>query len=174
MRISGIAARLRAIQANNDWTVQEMADLTGLPKRSLENYMRKENPQLPGVEALVKIAHGLGVSLDWLVLGEDSHSVTTGRLVRLSARAAVLPYLQSISVVFQSPTIRDVAFEDGKVLGMMPEELAMEIATEAGKRAEALATLPARSETLRVAELALDQQGGQSRFDVEEDSESES
>ena len=151
--MSEIAKRLRSIQQSNDWTVQEMADPTGLPKRSLENYMRKNDAQLPGVDALEIIAKGLGVSLDWLILGEMNHSMTSAGMVRLCARAAVLPVLQSISHLMRSELARDEAFGDGKLMFVSPEELAMEIAADAGARAEALAGRGVTSETWRIADI---------------------
>lgn len=62
-----VAERLRALQSHYGSTLQEMADRCGLPKRSLENYMRSKNPQRPGLDALVSMANGFEVSVDWLV-----------------------------------------------------------------------------------------------------------
>ncbi|MFN3970892.1 MAG: helix-turn-helix domain-containing protein [Gemmobacter sp.] len=62
-----VAERLRLLQARMSLTIQEMSERCGLPKRSLENYMNLKDPQRPGVDALIGIADGLGVSVDWLV-----------------------------------------------------------------------------------------------------------
>lgn len=62
-----VAERLRLLQLQRGLTIQQMAVQSGLPKRSLENYMNLKAPQRPGVDALLKIADGFGVSLDWLV-----------------------------------------------------------------------------------------------------------
>ncbi|MDA7427907.1 helix-turn-helix transcriptional regulator [Primorskyibacter aestuariivivens] len=62
-----VAGRLRALQEHYGLTIQEMADRCSLPKRSLENYMKRTNPQRPGLDALRGIADGMGVSIDWLV-----------------------------------------------------------------------------------------------------------
>jgi transcriptional regulator with XRE-family HTH domain len=43
-----------------------MADACGLPKRSLENYMNLRAPQRPGLDAMLAVADGMEVSLDWL------------------------------------------------------------------------------------------------------------
>lgn len=62
-----VAKKLRALQDHYGLTLQDMADRCGLPKRSLENYMRAKKPQRPGLDALRSIADGLDVSVDWLI-----------------------------------------------------------------------------------------------------------
>ena len=47
--------------------VPKMADQCGLPKASLVNYLNLKEPQRPGVDALVGLAAGLSVSIDWIV-----------------------------------------------------------------------------------------------------------
>lgn len=66
-KATDVAERLRMLQEQHRLTIQEMADRIGLPKRSLENYMNLKTPQRPGVDALIAIADGFNVSLDWLV-----------------------------------------------------------------------------------------------------------
>lgn len=62
-----VARKLRALQDFYGLTLQEMADRCGLPKRSLENYIRTKKPQRPGLDALRSMADGLEVSIDWLI-----------------------------------------------------------------------------------------------------------
>lgn len=71
-----VAARLRQLQAKHNLTIQEMADRCGMPKRSLENYMKLKEPQRPGVDALIGIADGMGVSIDWIVGRSDLSSTS--------------------------------------------------------------------------------------------------
>lgn len=54
--------------------MQEMAERCGLPKSTLESYM-KPVPKRPGLEALLAIADGFDVSLDWLV-GRSASAVS--------------------------------------------------------------------------------------------------
>jgi len=68
-----VAQRLRHLQAKHGQTIQEMAQRCGLPKRSLENYMNLKGPQRPGLDALISIADGYCVSVDWLV-GRDGEA----------------------------------------------------------------------------------------------------
>lgn len=142
--------RLRHLRNINDWTVQEMAEMTGVPKRTLDNYMQKKNAPQPGLDALVKIASGLGVSLDWLLLGEEVHALSQGVLVRLSTRAAALPMLQNVALTLNSakddPEHWNELYGDGKIFGRTPDELAIEIANEAGRRAELASFRPVRNE----------------------------
>lgn len=62
-----IPDRLQILRSQNGLTIQQMADRCSIPKSSLESYMRATNAKRPGVVALVSIANGMGVSVDWLV-----------------------------------------------------------------------------------------------------------
>lgn len=70
-----VASRLRQLQAWKGLTIQEMAERCGLPKRSLENYMNLKTPQRPGVDALLAVAEGMDVSIDWIVGRTGSREV---------------------------------------------------------------------------------------------------
>ena len=66
-----IAGRLRQLRQRRNLTTVQMAEMTGIPKRTLDTYLREANPAVPGGEALEKLGRGLRVSLDWLALGEE-------------------------------------------------------------------------------------------------------
>lgn len=153
------AARLRQLQGSQDWTVQEMAALAGIPKRSLENYMRKADPQIPSAEVLAKMAEAYAVPVDWLLFGAESVALDQARLVRLCARAASVPFTEAFQRAAENlcadPANAPYMMPEGKLLGMTPEEWAMEIATEAGKRAEGLVLLPSFMRHLKVGEAAI-------------------
>ena len=73
-RNTTVAERLRDVQGRLGLTIQDIANRCGMPKRSLENYMNMKDPQRPGVDALMALADGLGVSIDWLVGRSDRPS----------------------------------------------------------------------------------------------------
>ncbi|MHB9292154.1 hypothetical protein Holit_01243 [Hollandina sp. SP2] len=50
--------------------VKELATLSGVNKRTIDNYLREEG-SIPSVEAAVSIARTLGVSVEYLVTGEE-------------------------------------------------------------------------------------------------------
>lgn len=54
-----------------DIQVKELAMMTGINRRTLDNYLRKKESQ-PTVENAVKIAKALGVSVEFLVTGNDT------------------------------------------------------------------------------------------------------
>lgn len=66
-RPSELVHRLHRLRFERGLTIQEMAEKCGLPKSSLESYMRLEGARRPGLDALVAIGDGMQVSLDWLV-----------------------------------------------------------------------------------------------------------
>ena len=51
--------------------VKELASLSGISRRTLDNYLR-ENESQPTVENAVKIARALGVTVEYLVTGETA------------------------------------------------------------------------------------------------------
>ena len=53
--------------------VKELAEKSGVKKHSIDNYLNKRGQQ-PSVEAAVRIAQALGVSVEYLVTGKEEHS----------------------------------------------------------------------------------------------------
>jgi transcriptional regulator with XRE-family HTH domain len=64
--------------------IKELAALSGVSRFSISNYLNARG-QLPSVEAAVKIARVLGVSVEYLVMGEETQPADNG--LRLSAEA---------------------------------------------------------------------------------------
>jgi len=54
----------------SDMLVKELSAKTGISKHTLDNYLNTHN-SLPNAEAAVKIAHALGVSVEYLVTGKE-------------------------------------------------------------------------------------------------------
>jgi transcriptional regulator with XRE-family HTH domain len=72
---SELVNRLHSVRVSKGLTIQQMAAKCGIPKSSLESYMKMTGAKRPGIDALIAIADGMTVSLDWLVgRAVDSHS----------------------------------------------------------------------------------------------------
>lgn len=56
-----------------DLMVKELAALTGISKHTLDNYLNLRD-RIPTADVAVKIAKALGVSVEYLVTGEEGHS----------------------------------------------------------------------------------------------------
>jgi transcriptional regulator with XRE-family HTH domain len=54
-----------------DIKVKELCDKCGIPKATMECYLRTQSTE-PSVENAVKIAHELKVSVEYLVIGEEA------------------------------------------------------------------------------------------------------
>ncbi len=67
----GFRENLKAELAYQDILVKELAELSGVNKRTLDNYLR-EKSNTPPADVAVKIAHALKVSVEYLVTGVDS------------------------------------------------------------------------------------------------------
>lgn len=64
------ADRLRMLKSHEGWSIHFMAARARLPLRTMEDLLAWRNTEEPGLETLVKIATGLDISLNWLVLGK--------------------------------------------------------------------------------------------------------
>lgn len=65
-----VARRIRLMMEVNDMSQTTAAKACEMPVPTLEGYLRGLN--MPGGEAIAKLARGLGVSADWLLAGEDA------------------------------------------------------------------------------------------------------
>lgn len=72
---SELVNRLHRLRISRGLTIQQMAEKCGVPKSSLESYMKMSGAKRPGIDALIAIADGMDVSIDWLVgRAVDGHS----------------------------------------------------------------------------------------------------
>ena len=67
----GFRENLKAELAYQDILVKELAVLSGVNKRTLDNYLR-EKSNIPPADVAVKIARALNVSVEYLVTGVES------------------------------------------------------------------------------------------------------
>lgn len=77
-----------------DMTVKQLSQETGIPVRTLENYLGKRD-SVPPVDNAYLIAKALGVSLEWLVSGESGtqeHGI----------KSELRPMLRDVSALPQS------------------------------------------------------------------------
>ncbi|HHE6157094.1 TPA: helix-turn-helix domain-containing protein [Citrobacter freundii] len=63
-----IKERLREAMDAKSLTIKALSDLSKIPYRSLQNYLRGERE--PNAEALVALGTHLGISIDWLLTGK--------------------------------------------------------------------------------------------------------
>lgn len=128
------AARLRELRDRQGWTVAEMSYRTNIPKRTLDKYLLRDGSSLPGFEALLALSKGLGVSLDWLVVGSEADSETSELAMDKCASKAALPVFDAL-LRYHREAVRPI-FEGELILGLTPEEWAAEIGSRAGEEAK--------------------------------------
>lgn len=68
----GFKENLRSELDYQDMIVKELSEKTGINKRTLDNYLTGHN-STPSAEIAVRIAQVLGVSVEYLVTGQDPH-----------------------------------------------------------------------------------------------------
>jgi len=68
----GFRENLKQELGFNGMLVKELAAATGIPKRALDTYLLSKNASMPPADTAVKIAHALGVSVEYLVTGEKT------------------------------------------------------------------------------------------------------
>ncbi len=134
--VNDLSTRLRSIRDKKGWTVADMAERTGIPKRSLDKYMLRTGASLPGFDALCALSRGLGVSLDWLIFGEDIAGKgvelfaerAAHHVVRLFGETLIRYHLEGKPAIIDTETI----------LGLAPEEWASDLGMRAGEKAKEL------------------------------------
>jgi transcriptional regulator with XRE-family HTH domain len=67
----GFRENLKAELAYKDMLVKELATLSGIKKRTIDNYLC-EDSSMPPVDTAVRIAGALGISVENLLTGRDS------------------------------------------------------------------------------------------------------
>lgn len=134
--MSEVAARLRYLQDRNNWTVADMAERTGIPKRTLDKYLLRNDASLPGFQALCDLSKGLGVSLDWLVFGADSASEPVALYTERATYEVLMTFIEGL---LRMHSEGKKLFDDGDhLLGLTPIELAEDFAWRAGEVAQRL------------------------------------
>jgi transcriptional regulator with XRE-family HTH domain len=121
---SELVNRLHSVRISNGLTIQQMASKCGIPKSSLESYMKMTGAKRPGIDALMSIADGMNVSLDWLVgRAVDSHSTKLSQKDYAMACFAVVSGL--INWLRQEQTnSSESIFSQEKVAGKSDAEIA--------------------------------------------------
>ena len=66
----GFKENLKAELAYKDILVKELAVLSGINRRTIDNYLRVEG-SMPSADAAVRIAKALGVTVEYLVTGHE-------------------------------------------------------------------------------------------------------
>lgn len=119
---------LEQLRDANQWSIAEMARRADLPKRSMENYFKGHKP---GLDALVSMAKGFGVTVDFLT----GHGAPSGAQVETVVFEAAYPTILSgvRRIAFYTTQGRKV-FEDGTVFSVPFERYAEEEAQEVVRR----------------------------------------
>ena len=86
----GFKENLKSELAYSGMLVKELAAKSGINKYSLDNYLNARG-QIPSVEAGVKIAQALGVTVEYLVTGRDNKQ--TGELPNINHDAMMITQL---------------------------------------------------------------------------------
>ena len=132
-----LSFRLRSLRDKRQWTVADMAERTGIPKRTLDKYMLRNNAILPGYEALLSLSKGLGVSLDWLVFGAESVSEVSKLIAEMAATKVSRQYFETILRELQKAKVLDPSEE--VLFGLSPEMWAGDMGTRVGEAVQDIA-----------------------------------
>jgi transcriptional regulator with XRE-family HTH domain len=90
----GFRENLRAELADKGMLVKELAALSGVNKRSIDNYLR-EDCCMPSADAAVAIAQTLGVTVEYLITGHKPQKRPSFSL--FSDPQAILKFLESLN-----------------------------------------------------------------------------
>jgi transcriptional regulator with XRE-family HTH domain len=82
----GFRENLKAELTYNDMLVKELAARSGVNKRTIDNYLRKDGP-VPSVDAALKIARVLDVSVEYLVTGHNTFHKKNNTIISPNLRS---------------------------------------------------------------------------------------
>jgi transcriptional regulator with XRE-family HTH domain len=66
----GFKENLKAELAYKNILIKELASISGVNRRSIDNYLR-EDSSMPSADAAVRIANALGVTVEYLITGNE-------------------------------------------------------------------------------------------------------
>jgi transcriptional regulator with XRE-family HTH domain len=66
----GFKENLKAELAYKNMLVKELASISGVNRRTIDNYLR-ENGSVPSADAAARIAAALGVTVEYLITGQE-------------------------------------------------------------------------------------------------------
>ncbi len=135
--MENLTQRLGNLRETAGVTPAEMSERTAIPKRSLEKYMLRTNASAPGLDARCALVRGLGLSLDWLLVG---HEAAGERAELFAERSDYDVVTLLVETLIKYHLEGKSALVDGKgVLGQAPEERASNLGVRAGQKARELA-----------------------------------
>jgi transcriptional regulator with XRE-family HTH domain len=67
----GFRENLKSELEFNNMAVKELSAISGVQKRAIDNYLKTVNAAIPAADAAVKIANALGVTVEFLIKGEE-------------------------------------------------------------------------------------------------------
>jgi transcriptional regulator with XRE-family HTH domain len=70
----GFKENLKAELAYKDILIKELAVLSGVNRRTIDNYLREGN-SIPSADAAVRIAGALGVTVEYLITGHEQQEL---------------------------------------------------------------------------------------------------
>ncbi|MCL2380307.1 MAG: helix-turn-helix domain-containing protein [Treponema sp.] len=73
----GFKENLKSELAYQGMLVKELAEKTGISRHTLDNYLNVRE-RIPTADVAVKIARALGVTVEYLVTGEEAHAENSG------------------------------------------------------------------------------------------------
>lgn len=155
--IDQLSFRLRELRDRNNWTVADMAERTGIPKRTLDKYMLRSGASLPGLEALCALSRGLGVSLDWLIFGSEGSSEAVGLIVNRVSGGAVRALAETIVRENYAQNPKLIVGE--RILNITPEGWAINLGLRAQEEAASLVASGITMQELLSWKAAQDERG---------------
>lgn len=161
-----IADRLRQVQREQGLSVEQMADRAGVPKNSLQNYMRRSGTQKPGFDAIIGICDGMGISADWL-LGRTTQKEGTDGFLSAVETSAKIVFQQALTHLTYTdkwvkayPNRMLPVLCDGLVMGSLPADLASDYAYQVLHLTEAILSGRIEGDRLKVTEEGPQTAGG--------------
>jgi transcriptional regulator with XRE-family HTH domain len=98
----GFRENLKSELSFNDMSVKELARLSGVSKRAIDNYTRTTGAAIPSADAAVQIARTLSVTVEYLITGEESDVHHDIRLINRKLRGLTVKERKFVAAMIET------------------------------------------------------------------------
>jgi len=92
----GFKENLKAELAYKNILVKELASISGVNRRTIDNYLREES-SVPSADAAVRIAAALGVTVEYLITGNEKQKQEKASSKPLPDSRAIVKNLEALN-----------------------------------------------------------------------------
>lgn len=127
--------KLEEIRFNRKWSIAELAQKCGLPKSTVDGYLKGVTP---GLDAIEKVSKGTGISVAGLLVEWTSVHGDRVDFIKLAAKDELKEFFETQIRRANAGRKHDLLIKDQSIGGVSAEALAESLALEISQTAQGL------------------------------------